>query len=35
MDYVEALLRSLNIPVVNAEEVKRQVEKILRGLQLI
>lgn len=35
MDYVEALLRSLDIPVINAEEVRRQVEKILRGLQLI
>jgi len=35
MDYVEPLLKSLGISPPDPEEVKRQVERILRGLQLI
>jgi len=35
MDYVEPLLKSLGISPPDVEEVKRQVERILRGLQLI
>ncbi len=35
MEYVEALLRELGVKVRDLESVKRQVEKILRGLQLL
>ncbi len=35
MDYVEPLLKSLGISPPDVEEVKRQLERILRGLQLI
>ncbi len=33
--YTAELLKLLNVKVKNVEEVERQVEKILRGLQLI
>ncbi len=35
MDYVEPLLKSIGISPPDVDEVKRQVEKILRGLLLI
>jgi|GEM_PF-1347428 hypothetical protein len=35
MEYVEPLLKSLGISPPDVGEVKRQVERILRGLQLI
>jgi hypothetical protein len=35
MDYVESLLKSLGVSPPDVDEVKRQVERILRGLLLI
>jgi len=35
VDYVEPLLKSLDISPSDVEEVRRLVERILRGLQLI
>jgi hypothetical protein len=35
VDYVEPLLKSLDISPPDVEEVRRLVERILRGLQLI
>ena len=35
MDYVEPLLKSLDVSPPDVEEVRRLVERILRGLQLI
>jgi len=35
VDYVESLLKSLDISPPDVEEVRRLVERILRGLQLI
>jgi hypothetical protein len=35
VDYVEPLLKSLDISPPNVEEVRRLVAAILRGLQLI
>lgn len=35
MDYIEILLKELKVPTINVEEVKRQVERILKGLGLV
>jgi len=35
VDYVEPLLKSLDVSPPDVEEVRRLVERILRGLQLI
>jgi hypothetical protein len=35
MDYVQLLLKNMGISPPDVDEVKRQVEKILRGLLLI
>lgn len=35
MDYVDVLLKELNISAGDTAEVKRQVRRILEGLQLL